>query len=90
MTEIATSSAPASLRARRRPGGEETRAAAAARHASEERFRDSGRGMLETARELVSRASQMSDTNDRKVMLHLAAEFERRAKERAKPTVGLI
>jgi hypothetical protein len=38
--------------------------------------------MLETARELLSRASEMGDSNDRNTMLRLAAEVERRAKER--------
>lgn len=80
MNEIGTSPAFAGLRAYRTAHGEETRAAAAARRGSEERFRDSPEGMLETARKLVSRASQMSDTNDREVMLRLAAEFEGRAK----------
>jgi predicted lipid-binding transport protein (Tim44 family) len=62
--------------------GEETRAAAAARRAADARYRDSAAGMLETARELFSRASEMADSNDRKTMLRLAAEFERRAKEK--------
>jgi len=62
--------------------GEETRAAAAARRAADARFRDSAAGMLETAQDLLSNASQMSDANDRKMMLRLAAEFERRAKEK--------
>lgn len=62
--------------------GEETRAAAAARRVAEARFRDSPAGMLQTARELFSHASEMSDSNDRKMMLRLAAEFERRARER--------
>jgi type VI protein secretion system component VasF len=66
----------------RPPDGEETRAAAEARRAADARFRDSAAGMLETARDLLSNASQMSDTNDRKMMLRLAAEFERRAKEK--------
>jgi hypothetical protein len=37
--------------------------------------------MSQTARELLSRASQISDSNDREAALRLAAEFERRANE---------
>jgi hypothetical protein len=70
-----------SFRVSARPAlyGDEDRAAAAARRAAEQRFRDSAQGMLEMARELRSRASQMADSNDGNMMLRLAAEYERRA-----------
>ena len=67
-----------------RPAGihEENRAAIAARQVSEERFRDSAPGLLETARELLFRASQMTDTNDRNTILRMAAGYQRRAEEK--------